>query len=246
MLLELAAARVELPEFLAWWEANQPALEAALKPGWYARLKPRQDETESVARRLGAAQHGAIYILDALQVPHEYNDCHDVQCRLEIEQLRAASLARTKELNRQRKPIFDALKVEFPKFTRWLKRQLEEADGELKPGASEAKIAAQEQVLGIALPGVYRRFMAASSEVNLDGFRLSLASAFFHPAAPSEGLLCIADYFWQADGDQVLIDPAHCGQDDPPVFYYDHETPEVRPLAKSFTAWVEGIPRQLR
>jgi hypothetical protein len=29
------------------------------------------------------------------------------------------------------------------------------------------------------------------------------------------------------------------------VFYYAHEVPEVRPLAKTFTAWVEGLPRVL-
>jgi hypothetical protein len=57
--------------------------------------------------------------------------------------------------------------------------------------------------------------------------------------------VCIADYWLEADGDQATFDLRDDAGDDPPVLYYDHGRPAVRTVAKSFTAWIEALPRTL-
>ena len=55
-------------------------------------------------------------------------------------------------------------------------------------------------------------------------------------------MLCFAEYFLEADGDQVLWDVKPGLQDgEYPVMYYAHESspPSVRQIAGSFREWLE-------
>ena len=61
---------------------------------------------------------------------------------------------------------------------------------------------------------------------------------------PSHGMLCFAEYFLEADGDQVLFDIAGgLVAGEYPVCYYAHEeTPaRVTPVAESFSDWIENV-----
>ncbi len=60
---------------------------------------------------------------------------------------------------------------------------------------------------------------------------------------PCEGMLCLGDFFLEADGDQVLFDLRAGAGEDPPVLYYAHAVPQVREIAPSFSAWVERLSR---
>jgi hypothetical protein len=55
-------------------------------------------------------------------------------------------------------------------------------------------------------------------------------------------MLCFAEYFLEADGDQVLWDvKAGLQHGEYPVMYYAHESypPSVRRIATSFSEWLE-------
>jgi len=58
---------------------------------------------------------------------------------------------------------------------------------------------------------------------------------------PSQGMICFAEYFLEADGDQVLFDVSNgLVEGEYPVMYYSHESrpPTVRRLAGSFSEWL--------
>lgn len=60
----------------------------------------------------------------------------------------------------------------------------------------------------------------------------------------SNGMLCFAEFFMEADGDQVLFDVRRPGADSEyPVMYYAHEAspPSVRQIAANFREWIEGF-----
>lgn len=58
---------------------------------------------------------------------------------------------------------------------------------------------------------------------------------------PTEGMLCFAEYFRDADGDQVLFDVSEGLKDgEYPVYYYSHESipATVAKVADSFSEWL--------
>ncbi|MFN8206832.1 MAG: SMI1/KNR4 family protein [Bacteroidales bacterium] len=62
---------------------------------------------------------------------------------------------------------------------------------------------------------------------------------------PSQGMICFADFFMNADGDQVLFDVSKgLIKGEYPVYYYSHESnpPTVRKIADSFEQWLNGFP----
>ncbi len=135
---------------------------------------------------------------------------------------------------------------------------------EVLPGATEAELEELESSLGLALPESYKKLLRCSRGFWLfDGaIQLSTGHPFFHefprleqlsrvqqlavrtrggswPPA-SNGMLCFAEFFMEADGDQVLFDVSNGLIDgEYPVMYYAHEEQgRGRKLADSFEQWL--------
>ena len=151
----------------------------------------------------------------------------------------------------------------FPTFS----SMLPDAEPEhILPARSADALAKLERSLGVALPVTYKRFLQTCGGLWLKGGAVQMASnhPFFHdfPAfeqmtaerqsairqrgggwpPPSQGMLCFAEYFLEADGDQVLFDVSGGLVDgEYPVCYYAHEASPVRVtrVAESFAEWIE-------
>lgn len=113
------------------------------------------------------------------------------------------------------------------------------------PPASDLELEELERSLGIPLPHSYKQVLRCARGFSLFGgnFRLE-ERPFFHESPPSEGMLCIADYFLEADGDQVLFDVTDGLVDgEYPLVYYAHddEPPSVRPLARSLPQLLSSL-----
>jgi hypothetical protein len=153
----------------------------------------------------------------------------------------------------------------FPAFH----QSLVERDGadieEVLPPATDAEIAQLEQSLGVPLPESYKRLLRCARGFWLLGGVIQFSSGhpFFHDfppldrltplqrqtltakgggwPPPSQGMLCFAEFFMEADGDQVLWDVSRGLQSgEYPIYYYAHEdrTPSVRKMADSFDQWL--------
>jgi len=62
---------------------------------------------------------------------------------------------------------------------------------------------------------------------------------------PSQGMLCFAEFFMEADGDQVLFDIKQKNKyGEYSVYYYAHENrpPTIRKIADSFEQWLNEFP----
>jgi cell wall assembly regulator SMI1 len=129
------------------------------------------------------------------------------------------------------------------------------------PGATDAEIAAIENKIGISLPLSYKNLLKASRGFWLMGASIQFDTQhpFFHafPALnqlsqaqqaavskkggawppPSNGMLCFAEFFMEADGDQVLFDVSQgLVNGEYPIVYYAHSArpASTRVLANSF------------
>ncbi|MGI9327150.1 MAG: SMI1/KNR4 family protein [Pseudomonadales bacterium] len=153
----------------------------------------------------------------------------------------------------------------FPTFANLIKKSQPE---EILPPLSSSHLAKLETSLGILLPNSYKSFLEISGGLWLLGGAVQLSSnhPFPHdfPAykdlspqhktvvrqrggiwpPPSQGMLCFAEYFLEADGDQVLFKT----DEDPldgeyPVYYYAHENSPARvsQVADSFFDWIENV-----
>jgi hypothetical protein len=151
----------------------------------------------------------------------------------------------------------------FPRFSECAARfELEH----VLPAASDEEIASLEQSLGVPLPTSYKQLLQCARGFQLmDGIvQFGEEHPFLHefrslssltPALqatveakggnwppPTDGMLCFAEFFMEADGDQVLFDIRHGLIDgEYPVVYYSHSTrpPHVRALASSFFDFME-------
>ena len=151
----------------------------------------------------------------------------------------------------------------FPSFS----NSMEGADLEqvLTPRSDE-EIAGIETDLGISLPDSYKQFLRICGGLWLFGGSVQFGAQhpFFHnypPLSelssiqqriieargglwppPSDGMLCFAEYFLEADGDQVLFDVGDGLKDgEYPVCYYAHSAApaKVTRVANSFGEWLE-------
>lgn len=151
----------------------------------------------------------------------------------------------------------------FPRFTRRAANaQLENV---LSP-ASLVEIAELEEELGIPLPGSYKQLLQCARGFGLlDGVvQFGSEHPFCHDfepleqlsptqqevvlqkgggwPPPSDGMLCFADFFMEADGDQVLFDTRQgLVNGEYPIVYYSHDSrpPSIRVLANSFSEFME-------
>jgi SMI1 / KNR4 family (SUKH-1) len=159
--------------------------------------------------------------------------------------------------------MIDAFARVFPRFASLAAdRDLEE----VLPPASPAEIASLEKELRLALPESYKALLACARGFWLMGGVVQFGSQhpFVHNFPPmdslnaqqrqtiarkggpwppaSQGMLCFAEFFMEADGDQVLFDTSRGLVDNEyPIMYWAHEDrpPSVRRLADSFTEFME-------
>lgn len=153
----------------------------------------------------------------------------------------------------------------FPEFH----QSLEDRDGaeieQILPPATDEEIAKMEMDLGVPLPESYKRFLRCTRGLELLGGAVQFGTQhpFFHHFPPlselspslrevvsrkggewppaSDGMLCFAEYFLEADGDQVLWDVSNGLQDgEYPIYYYAHDDrpPSVRKMADGFGQWI--------
>lgn len=146
------------------------------------------------------------------------------------------------------KPIFESLIAEFPGLA-YAKRRRWQPIEHMRPGRTEAELVEAERVLGVPLPQSYRRFLRIAGGFSLGGSAVQFHNGhpFFHEfeklsdlneqqreriaakgghwPPPSHGMLCFAEVFMLADGDQALFDVRGGLRDgEYPVYYYAHET----------------------
>jgi len=153
----------------------------------------------------------------------------------------------------------------FPVFARQLESGLGEPLEEVLPPLADSEIEDLERQLAVPLPGSYKNFLRCARGLWLMGgvVQMSKGHPFFHDfpkleeltqqqrdmvamkggdwPPPSQGMLCFAEFFMMADGDQVLFDVSGgLVNGEYPVLYYDHESrpPTVRKLADSFDQWL--------
>jgi hypothetical protein len=152
----------------------------------------------------------------------------------------------------------------FPRFARLA------ADRELEhvlPSAMAAEIDALERRLALPLPQSYKELIRCARGFWLMGgvVQFGPQHPFVHDFPPldtlnpqqrrrmvalkggpwppaSQGMLCFAEFFMEADGDQVLFDTGRgLVNGEYPIMYWAHNDrpPSVRQLATSFAAFME-------
>jgi hypothetical protein len=157
--------------------------------------------------------------------------------------------------------MIQGLEFRFPRFAAGLSRGLGDPVEEVLPATSPAEILEEEKLLGIPLPDSYKEFLQCTRGLWFWGgtAQLSEGHPFFHDfpsleeltptqrrtlamkgnvwPPPSQGMLCFAELFIEADGDQVLFDVSKGLVDgEYPVYYYAHEDhpPSVKQLTAGF------------
>jgi hypothetical protein len=146
---------------------------------------------------------------------------------------------------------------DFPEFYRALTERGGAQIEEILPPATEAEIAEIEAQCGVPLSESYKRLLRCARGSWLLGgiIQFGPEHPFFHKfpqkrrdgrkggvwPPPSQGMLCFAEFFMEADGDQVLWDVSRGLRDcEYPIYYYHHEslTPSVRQLSANFETWL--------
>jgi SMI1 / KNR4 family (SUKH-1) len=165
------------------------------------------------------------------------------------------------------KKLARSLAPHFPRFAELLAAGRGEIEN-IEPPTSDADIRALENGLGVSLPDSYKQLLRCARGFWLFGGSVQFGTQhpFFHEfppwkdltaqqreivklkrgkwPPPSEGMLCFAEFFMEADGDQVLFDVKNCFRNgEYPVVYYAHESrpPRVRKFADDFRAFLEGL-----
>ncbi|WP_326770390.1 SMI1/KNR4 family protein (plasmid) [Streptomyces sp. NBC_01591] len=245
----LAEGRTAPEDWLAWWAQHGQQIKELSSPGVFLRLKPRHGDEFGGIRAAVTSQEGACRVLEALGVACDRSDRYQMAWRQVIDRLREEQAAEAARKAEGFGPVIASLAVRFPRFAAFLAAGLSEVDS-CGPGLDDVAVDQLEHSLGLRLPAAYRVFLQCAREVIVgDTLQMTSSHPFVHDsrsvALPSLGMLCIADYWLEADGDQVLFDVREDSQDDPPVLYYAHGQRQVRVIADSFTAWLEGLPKTL-
>jgi hypothetical protein len=166
-----------------------------------------------------------------------------------------------------RKTLAGCLAPHCPRFAEGLAAGRGEIE-HVEPPASDADIRAIEESVGVSLPESYKQFLRCARGFWLFGGAVQFGTQhpFIHEfpplgdltaqqreivkwkggkwPPPSQGMLCFAEFFVEADGDQVLFDiKKHPTAGEYPVMYYAHESrpPTVRKLADGFLDFFEGL-----
>lgn len=251
-LLRLATGQIAPDEWLAWWQTHADSVATQLKRGQFLRLKPLQPgEWGPACRSAMVSQTEAVKLLHECGIEVAVSGRYTDEWNAAFKQFCADGTAEAELQKKRYLPQIKELEENFPKFSRFLKKNLHLIDPLHEP-ADEGEVIELEAALGHLLPPAYRGFLLICKALELpDTLRLGLPFTSVHKASsgvplPTAGLLCFGECWREADGDQVLF-----GRDwkrpgaDPAIFYYAHEAspPEVRQVGDDFTAWLEGVPK---
>ena len=137
-----------------------------------------------------------------------------------------------------------------------------------QPPATDADLREMEEAVGVPLPESYKRLLRCGREFWLLGgvVQFGFQPPFVHEfepldtltpqqqlsvkqkggswPPPSQGMVCFAEFFMEADGDQVLFDVSGGPSGgEYPVMYYAHESrpPSVRRLAGTFPEFLAAF-----
>lgn len=165
------------------------------------------------------------------------------------------------------KKLARSLAPHFPRFAELLAAGYGEIENVEAP-ASDSDLRELEKSLGVPLPESYKQFLRCARGLWLFGGAVQFGTQhpFFHEfpplkdltpqqrdivkmkggnwPPPSEGMLCFAEFFMEADGDQVLFDvKSGLRNGQYPIMYYAHESrpPTVRTLADDYRTFIEGL-----
>lgn len=248
-LKRLAAGQLEPEDWLEWWKDHADWAAGQLNRGQWLRLKPPTPGGFGPPSRCAlVSQQEAFALLSKWGIEHARSDRYEQEWEAHFAKFTAEQKAKRAQQQKKFRPGLDRLKAVYPKLARFLSRQLD-AVQELADPASDEEIAQWEQSYGLKLPESYRRFLACTrSLVYGDTLQMGLLFTFQHPdepQLPSAGLICFAEYWLEADGDQALFAAAEPGSE-PAVLYYSHSEPSVRAMAKDLDAWLESLPRVLK
>jgi hypothetical protein len=138
----------------------------------------------------------------------------------------------------------------------------------VQPPATEADLREMEEALGVPLPESYKTLLRCGREFWLLGgvVQFGLQHPFVHEfepldeltpqqqrsvrqkggswPPPSQGMVCFAEFYMDADGDQVLFDVSGgLTGGEYPVMYYAHESrpPSVGRLAGTFPEFLSAF-----
>lgn len=131
------------------------------------------------------------------------------------------------------------LKHVFPQFMARFGEHIEE----IQPPLTDHDLRQLETRLGIPLPASYKTFLQCTRGFMLDRPMISflLRPHFWGDTGTR---LFFADYFKEADGDQVFFEVSEgLRNGEYPVYYYSHEDrpPAAWKLADSFIQWLEEL-----
>src|SRR5215212_2156034 len=161
--------------------------------------------------------------------------------------------------------MIERFREEFPEFYQALLKHNGASMDDILAPASMAQIEEIEKQCKVPLPDSYKRFLRCYRSFTLLGgsVQFGIQHPFFHDfppletldeqqlkivemkgekyPPPSQGMLCFAEFFMEADGDQVLWDVSGGMADgEYPIYYYAHEEnpPSVRKLSGNFKSWL--------
>jgi hypothetical protein len=243
-LKDLAEGRMDPDAWIGWWDENAAEVEAVCPRGCFLKLKPRRPGPLGANEVALGSQGGACSILEALKLPFVRSDRYQIAWNEDFQRFCAAEKERKRLRIKELEPRLKSLEGLFPKFARFLRRRAGDVD-QIDEPATDSEISAIENALGVPLPQTFKQLLNVTRELHMNALSLGVEQVFRHPAEVGgpTGSICIADYWLEADGDQVLVEYRPDPLPDPPVFYYAHEQGSARPLASRLTEWIESLSR---
>lgn len=97
---------------------------------------------------------------------------------------------------------------------------------DLQVGWRSDEVQEIEVGLGLQLPDSYKEFLGITRGFSAGNGSIQFHAGhpFFHDDGPNKGMLCFAEMFMLADGDQVLFDVSKgLKGGEYPIYYYAHE-----------------------
>jgi hypothetical protein len=238
-LKSLAEGTLEPDAWRAWWKKNGSGVEALVGATSAARLQPKPKSLASEAAF--NSQNEAMVVLKKSKVRVKRSMCY-FECYVKESDAREADQAGLL------KPRINLLKEKLPHLHACLFRNAKKIE-KFEPGASEQEVVRVEKTLKAKLPKPIREFFKTTKHFAVEGLELDLEQVFVHPgdknAPDGKRYVCLGNYFWKDDGDQILVDIT-APTSDPKIHYYAHSapSPKVQPLADSWKAFLEKLPKQ--
>ena len=246
VLKSFVEGKLAAADWIDWWNKNRKAVAKLVDANTAKCLAPRHPDSPSASAYDSHLQ--AVKILKAAGVPARASNRYFKEFRLNIKDFIRQEDARDQQRGDQLKTRIEPLKAVAPNLHACLHRNSKKLET-FEPGASEKDIARLEKALKVRLPKPIRDFFRITKHFSVEGFELDLDQLFMHPgdgdASDGNRYLCLGNYFWKADGDQILVEISAPAAD-PKILYYAHSAPtaKIRPLAASWKEFLEKLPKQ--